>query len=31
VQAKFTYYYCVAASGFCAPERTSITIPLDVR
>jgi DsbC/DsbD-like thiol-disulfide interchange protein len=31
VQARFTYYYCVAASGFCAPERTSITIPLDVR
>ena len=31
VAAKFTYYYCVAASGFCAPERASITIPLDVR
>jgi hypothetical protein len=31
VPAKFTYYYCVAASGFCAPERASITIPLDVR
>ncbi|HET9299048.1 MAG TPA: hypothetical protein VFO11_03825, partial [Candidatus Polarisedimenticolaceae bacterium] len=31
VQAKFTYYYCVAASGYCAPERASLTIPLQVR
>jgi hypothetical protein len=31
VPAKFTYYYCVAASGFCAPERASITIPVTVR
>lgn len=31
VAAKFTYFYCVAASGFCAPERASITIPLNVR
>ena len=31
VPAKFTYFYCVAASGYCAPERASITIPLTVR
>ena len=31
VAAKFTYYYCVAASGYCAPERASLTIPLQVR
>ena len=31
VPAKFTYYYCVAASGYCAPERASLTIPLQVR
>jgi len=31
VAAKFTYYYCVAASGFCAPERATLTIPLQVR
>jgi hypothetical protein len=31
VPAKFTYFYCVAASGYCAPERVSITIPLAVR
>ena len=31
VPAKFTYYYCVAASGFCAPERATLTIPLQVR
>ena len=31
VPAKFTYYYCVAASGYCAPERVSLTIPLQVR
>ena len=31
VAAKFTYYYCVAASGYCAPERVSLSIPLQVR
>ncbi|HEX5042629.1 MAG TPA: hypothetical protein VFV75_06970 [Candidatus Polarisedimenticolaceae bacterium] len=31
VPARFTYYYCVAASGYCAPERVSLTIPLQVR
>jgi hypothetical protein len=31
VPARFTYFYCVAASGYCAPERASITIPVTVR
>jgi hypothetical protein len=31
VDAKLTYYYCVAASGFCAPARVPIKIPVDVR
>jgi hypothetical protein len=31
VPAKLTYYYCVAASGFCAPARTTLEIPVTVR
>lgn len=31
IPAKFTYYYCVAASGFCAPKPTTIEIPVTVR
>lgn len=31
VRAQLTYYYCVAASGFCAPKRVPVTIPLTVR
>ena len=31
IPAKLTYYYCVAASGFCAPEPVSLTIPITVR
>lgn len=31
VPAKFTYFYCVAASGYCAPERAAISIPVTVR
>lgn len=30
VKGQLTYYYCVAASGFCAPKRVSLTIPLTV-
>ena len=30
VEAKLTYFYCVLASGFCAPHRTSISIPVAV-
>jgi len=30
LDAKLTYYYCVAASGFCAPARVQIKIPVAV-
>ncbi len=29
--AKLSYFYCVAASGFCAPARTELKIPVTVR
>jgi hypothetical protein len=29
--ATVTYFYCVTASGFCAPSRTSVKIPIEVR
>jgi hypothetical protein len=31
VSAKLSYFYCVAASGFCAPAKTTIEIPVTVR
>jgi hypothetical protein len=31
LDAKLTYFYCVSASGFCAPARLSIKIPVAVR
>jgi hypothetical protein len=31
VDAKLSYFYCVAASGYCAPGRIPIKIPLLVR
>lgn len=31
VPAKLSYFYCVAASGFCAPARTTVEIPVTVR
>ena len=31
VEGKLTYYYCVIESGFCAPKRTPLKIPLTVR
>ena len=31
VKGQLTYYYCVAASGFCAPKRVPVTIPITVR
>jgi hypothetical protein len=30
VQAKLTYFFCLPASGFCAPARVPITIPIAV-
>jgi len=31
LDATVTYFYCVTASGFCAPSRSSVKIPLEVR
>jgi len=31
VRAKLSYFYCVAASGYCAPAKTDVTIPVTVR
>jgi len=31
VEGKLTYYYCMPASGFCAPKRVPVKIPLVVR
>jgi len=31
IDGKLTYYYCVSASGFCAPKRVGIKIPVAVR
>jgi hypothetical protein len=31
IQGKLSYFYCVAASGYCAPAKVAIKIPLSVR
>jgi hypothetical protein len=31
LHAKLSYFYCVAASGYCAPGKTELTIPLTIR
>ncbi len=31
VPAKLSYFYCVAASGYCAPAKADVTIPITVR
>jgi hypothetical protein len=31
IEAKLTYFYCMPASGFCAPKRTTVQIPLSVQ
>ena len=31
IEAKLTYYYCVVESGFCAPKRVPVNIPLKIR
>ena len=31
VQAQLSYFYCVAASGYCAPAKAELTIPVTVR
>jgi hypothetical protein len=30
IEAKLQYYYCVKKSGFCAPKRATIKIPVEV-
>jgi hypothetical protein len=31
IEAKLKYFYCVKKSGFCAPKRTTVKIPVKVR
>jgi hypothetical protein len=31
VRAQLSYFYCVAASGYCAPAKAELTIPVTVR
>jgi hypothetical protein len=31
IPAKLSYFYCVAASGYCAPAKAELTIPVTVR
>jgi len=31
IAGKLTYFYCVTASGFCAPKRVDVTIPVEIR
>ena len=31
VHAQLSYFYCVAASGYCAPAKAELTIPVTVR
>jgi hypothetical protein len=31
IPARLSYFYCVAASGYCAPAKADLTIPVNVR
>jgi hypothetical protein len=31
VPGKLSYFYCVAASGYCAPAKVDVSIPITVR
>jgi hypothetical protein len=31
IHAKLSYFYCVAASGYCAPAKAELTIPVTIR
>ena len=31
VAGQLSYFYCVAASGYCAPAKVPVTIPVTVR
>jgi hypothetical protein len=31
IHGKLSYFYCVAASGYCAPAKIELTIPITIR
>jgi len=31
IEGRVTYFYCVTESGFCAPSRSTVEIPLEIR
>jgi hypothetical protein len=31
IPAKLSYFYCVASSGYCAPARVDVKIPIEIR
>ena len=31
IEGKIKYFYCVTSSGYCAPARAAVTIPINVR
>lgn len=31
IEGKVTYFYCVAASGYCAPAKVAVKIPVTVK
>jgi hypothetical protein len=31
IDGQLKYYYCVKKSGFCAPKKTTVKIPIEVR
>ena len=31
LRGEVKYYYCVSASGYCAPAKAEVTIPLEIR
>jgi len=31
IRGKLSYFYCVAASGYCAPAKAELTIPVTIR
>ena len=28
---ELKYFYCVSASGFCAPKKVSVSVPIEIR
>jgi hypothetical protein len=31
IEGRVKYFYCVTASGYCAPARASVSIPVEIR